>query len=430
MATLLCFVYFIVLTVTGFYLVYKPYVVISAPFDRSLKMRCTGTELLLIFIFATGLIGLMPVLSIRLAVLEVLCIIGIYKTRNKPVYSFPIILFFIFILWEIWGLSYTPSLEFGVRMILKYIYPLLLALFASSIVRDKEIILKSVLSARWVAAFTIFIWFVPIFLPLFAGVFWNRAALATHYITMSMISLALFLYSNKKTKNLIFFVIFSLPCFIWVFRTDIMGLVVALSAFSLIKYRLKAVPIVILLGVLSVAALFYIPSIKAKMYINPDAVSLNDFLTGNVDENNINTSGRGPMWEDCRNWFYESHELIGSGTGRVQKYMYTEATGFRKGGQIHNDFLVLMCDNGIIGLSLYLLSVAGIFVHCIYIYHRKRYSTVLRMCVLVAGSSLLGVVVTMYSDNTLSYSMATLSYPWGLYGMALGLKQKEDYEIQ
>lgn len=428
MATLLCFVYFIVLTVIGFYLVYKPYGVISAPFDRSLKMRCKGTELLLIFIFATGLIGLMPVLAIRLAVLEVLCIIGIYKSHSSPIFSFPIILFILFIVWEIWGLSYTPSTEFGFRMILKYIYPLLLALFASSVVRDKEIVLKSLLSARWVAAFTILIYFVPILLPLFIGVFWHPAALATHYIPMSMISLALYIYSNKKAKNLIFFVIFSLPCFIWVFRTDIMGLFVALSAFALIKYRLKAVPVVLLLGVLSVASLFYIPSIKAKMYYNPDEVSLSDFLTGNVDETNINTSGRGPMWEDCKRWFYEEHELIGSGTGRVQKYMYTEATGFRKGGQIHNDFLVLMCDNGLIGLSLYLLSALGAFIHCVYIYHKQSSSAVLRMCAIVAGSSLLGVVVTMYSDNTLSYSMATLSYPWGLYGMTLGLKKKEDYE--
>lgn len=429
MATLLCFVYFIVLTVIGFYLVYKPYGVISAPFDRSLKMRCKGTELLLIFIFATGLIGLMPVLAIRLAVLEVLCIIGIYKSHSSPVFSFPIILFFIFLLWEIWGLSYTPSVEFGFRMILKYIYPLLLALFASSVVRDKEIVLKSLLSARWVAIFTILIYFVPILLPLFTGVFWHQAALGTHYITMSIISLTLYFYSNKTVKNLIFFVLFSLPCFIWVFRTDIMGLFVALSAFALIKYRLKAIPVLLLLGVLSVASLFYIPSIKAKMYHNPDEVSLNDFLTGNVDENNINTSGRGPMWEDCKRWFYEGHELIGSGTGRVQKYMYTEATGFRRGGQLHNDLLVLMCDNGIIGLSLYVMSVLGAFVHCIYIYHKRScYSRVLRICVIVAGSSLLGIVATMYSDNTLSYSMATLSYPWGLYGMALGLKKKEDYE--
>lgn len=278
------------------------------------------------------------------------------------------------------------------------------------------------------AAFTILIYVVPILLPLFTGVFWHKAALGTHYITMCIISLALYFYSNKKAKNLIFFVIFLLPCFIWVFRTDIMGTFVALAAFALIKYRLKAVPVVLLLGVLSVASLFYIPSIKAKMYFRPDEVSLNDFLTGNVDENNINTSGRGPIWENCRQLFYEGHEIIGSGTGRVQKYIYTEAAEFAAGGQIHSDFLVLMCDNGLIGLSLYLLSALGAFIHCISIYHQRSSSAVLRMCAIIAGSSLLGVVSTMYSDNTLSYSMATLSYPWGLYGMALGLKKREGNE--
>ena len=35
-------------------------------------MLCNGPETLLIFIFGTGLIGLMPVLSLRLGVLELL----------------------------------------------------------------------------------------------------------------------------------------------------------------------------------------------------------------------------------------------------------------------------------------------------------------------------------------------------------------------
>lgn len=384
-------------------------------------MLCNGPETLLIFIFGTGLIGLMPVLSLRLGVLELLCMLGIIRSTNRVIWSWPLRLYVVFLIWEVIGCLYTPSMVFGIRMILKYSYSLLLALFASSVVRDWQILLKSLTTARWLATCTIFIYFIPMLVPLFPGVFWHHAALATHYITMSVISLALYFFSNQKKKNLLFFILFSLPCFIWVFRTDVMGLVVALSAFALIKYRLKAVPVVLLLGVLSVAALFYIPSLKAKMYVNPDEVSLSDFLTGNVREDNINTSGRGPMWKDCRDWFYKDHELIGSGTGRVQKYMYTEATGFRRGGQLHNDFLVLMCDNGLVGLSLYLLSVISAFIHCIYIYHKRGYSSYVRFGAIVAGASLLGVVITMYSDNTLSYSMATLSYPWGIYGMTLGL---------
>lgn len=427
MATLLCFVYFIVLTVIGFYLVYKPYGVISAPFDRSLKMRCKGTELLLIFMFTTGLIGLIPVLSIRLAVLEVLCIIGIYKSHSSPIFSFPIILFFIFLLWEIWGLSYTPSPEFGFRMILKYIYPLLLALFASSVVRDKEIVLKSLLGARWVAVIAVIFLAIPVLTyNVFGGVFWHQAAIGTHCIFMCIFSLSMLFFVKSKKKNFFFFLLFLLPCFYFVLRTDILGTMIALSSFVLIKYKVKAIPVILLLGILSIAALFYIPSIKSKMYFHPDEVSLNDFLTGNVDENNINTSGRKAVWEDCKEWFYKGNELVGSGTGRVQTYMYTEATGWRRGGQIHNDILVLLCDNGIIGLSLYMLSVLSIFIHCLILYNSSKYTLVLKMCAIISGSSLLGIVATMYSDNTLSYSMATLSYPWGLYGMVLGLKYKED----
>lgn len=384
-------------------------------------MLCNGPETLLIFIFGTGLIGLMPVLSLRLGVLELLCILGIQRSRNNVIWSWPLRLYVLFLIWEIIGCLYTPSVEYGSRMILKYSYSLLLALFASSVVRDWLVLLKSLTIARWVAAFTILIYLIPIFLPLFPGVFWNRAPLATHYITMSVVSLALYFFSNQKKKNLLFLVVFSLPCFLWVFRTDIMGLVAALSAFALIKYRLKALPVIMLLGVLSVLALFYIPSVKAKMYYRPDEVTLSDFLTRNVDESNINTSGRRDVWDDCKNWFYKGHEVVGSGTGRVQKYMYTEATGFRRGGQIHNDFLVLMCDNGLVGLFLYLLSVLSAFAHCIYIYHKRGYSSYVQFSAIVAGASLLGVVITMYSDNTLSYSMATLAYPWGLYGMTLGL---------
>ena len=112
--------------------------------------------------------------------------------------------------------------------------------------------------------------------------------------------------------------------------------------------------------------------------------------------------------------------MTGAGTGRVQTWFYEEAVGWESGGQTHNDFLVLMCDNGLIGLSLYLLMYVAVLLHCIVLYHRQR-DPMIRLCTIVAGASLFGVLVTMYSDNTVSYSMATLSYPWGLYGMALGL---------
>ena len=47
-----------------------------------------------------------------------------------------------------------------------------------------------------------------------------------------------------------------------------------------------------------------------------------------------------------------------------------------------------------------------------------------------AGASSAGTLLTMYTDNVINYTMATLSYPCGFYGMMLGLivgtKMKKD----
>lgn len=167
------------------------------------------------------------------------------------------------------------------------------------------------------------------------------------------------------------------------------------------------------------------------MFIDPDKANIVDYMTFNIDENNVQTNMRKFMWEDATKRFYNGHELVGSGTGRVQTFFYTEATDARKGGQLHNDFLVLRCDNGQIGFWLFILSYVAILLHCIQLYHRSPHDIV-RIAALLSGSSLIGVFVTMFSDNTLSYSMVTLSFPWGFYGMTLGLNKryKDEYNSQ
>lgn len=429
MALTVCLVYL----VCFIYLFFKYLKVAEVPAKITLNktainFNCTGKEFVIILLVTTGIMGLLPVLAIHLALAEIICILLLRNAPNTPIYSFPIKLFLLFIAWTCIGLIYTPSLTFGIRMILKYLYPPLIALAASAIVDNTIIFLKSGTWAR-IAAFISF--FASKYLPMqgiiFAGVFWNTAALATNYATWVIFSLALYSMGVDKKKNLLWASFFMLPCIIWVFRTNIFELSIALSAFFFIKYRLKSLPLIFGLAILALCALFYIPSVKSKMYFRPDEVTMTDFLTGNVDENNINTSGRNEMWKKVSP-FYEDHPLIGSGTGRVQKYFYTEIIGFGRGGQLHNDLLLIKCDNGLIGLALFLASYIAILFHCVDIYHKSRNDWT-KMCVLTAGASLFGMLVTLYSDNTVSYSLATLGIPWAFYGMALGIYRKEQETV-
>lgn len=426
MATIINLIYLVIMTGMAFSLLYRDNpVTMRLAFDpQKREMRCTGLETLLIFIIATGLMGLLPVLSLHLAILEIVCIIGIARAPYGVIYSWPMKLFTVFLVWALIGIFYSTSINFGVRMILKYIYPLLVALFASAVVRDVEVFLKSGQWGRWIAVVSFIAKYLPMSGFIFMSVFWNDAALATNYTTWVVFSLALAYAGISTKKNIYWTLAFMLPYVLWVFRTNIFGTAIALSTFFFIKYKFKAVPLIFLMACLAVSAIFYIPSVKQKMYFRPDEVTVTDFLTGNVAEDNLNTSGRNEMWKKV-NPFYEEHPMTGSGTGRVQKYFYTEIIGFGRGGQLHNDLLVLKCDNGLIGLTLFLLSYLAIMFHCLHIYHKSQLQSV-RLCTLVAGSALMGILVTTYSDNTISYSMATLSYPWAFYGMALGLMKREN----
>lgn len=423
MGIVLALIAFVYLTYKAFRLLYTPVGYLRSPYDKRQLMACSGHEMLVVFILTTGILGLLvpAVISIRLLLWELLCILGIIYSKKRPIITVPVLLYFVFIAWEIIGMLYSPSAMYGVRMVLKYVYPLLIVMFTSAVVRDGELMLKGMLNARKLALCSILVISVPGMGAVFGALFWHKAALATMYITIAVFSLGMYYFSNEKRKNLIWFIVFCLPCVLWVIRTDIMGTMVALSAFFVIKYRLKSLPILVVLACLSVASIFCIPRVKEKMYFRPDEVTFMDFITNNVDENNINTSGRSSMWDEVKP-FYEDSKIIGQGTGCVQRYIYTEMD--QVGGQLHGDFLVLLCDNGIIGLVLFLLTYGAGLVHCIVLYHRYN-SPVIKLCTLVAGASLLGVMATMYSDNTVSYSMATLSYPWGLYGMALGLIKAE-----
>lgn len=419
--TFIALLIFVILTAWELKLFFTPQVEWRMPYGSRSTMLLSGKEALIILMFATAYIGLAPVLSLRLGFLELLCIVGALTVSSRVKLSWPMWLFVIFIAWEVIGLTYAPSVSYGIRMILKYIYPFLFAVFASRVVKDGVVMVSAAIWARRVATVAICLALIPPFNFLIGQFFWLRAALTTSIITMAIFSFAMAEFSDEKKKNLLWGLGFCLPCLIFVFRTDIFGTVVALATFFVLKYRIKGIPIAAAIGILGLCSMFYVPAVKNKMFYRPNEVTIVDYVTGNYDENNVRMNGRKQGWEDVEKWFYKDRETIGSGTGRVQKYFYEEAQGWRRGGQLHNDFLVLKCDNGMIGLILFGLSYFAVTLHCIYLYHKGRNSYT-RMAAMVAGASLMGVFVTMYSDNTLSYSMCTLSFPWGFYGMALGIE--------
>lgn len=417
------YIYFLIITAFGFKFIFQKQGVVTHPLNNDQKLLFTGPELFWTLTFSTGLLALsapggLDLMAIRLLILELFCLLGLFVVKNKPIWSLPSVIYIFYIIWLFIGLSYTESITYGIRVILKYMYPLLVMLFASSVVRNWEVYIKSVKGARLIALISLVFTFIPFIGFLVPGVFWYGTARAINYISMMMLSLGLYFYFGRNKKDLFFSILFTIPCLIWVFRTSIMGTVFALMVFSFFRYKLKSLPIIFLIFVLGLSSVFFIPAIKKKMFKSED-ITIQDFIGGNVSKDDINSNARFAMWEYLENNFYNNKELTGSGTGCVQNHMYNN---FVFGGLKvpHNDFVQIRCDNGLIGYILYLMIVISVVIHSFIIYNRYRLP-VIKLSSIVAGSTIAGVVLTMVSDNVVNYSMVTLSYPFGFYGMMLGL---------
>lgn len=428
---LLNYIYFLIITTFGLKFIFQKQGVVTHPLDKEQKLLFTGLELFWTLTFSTGLLALsapggIDLMAIRLLVLELFCLIGLFIVKNKPIWSLPSIIYIIYIIWLFIGLSYTGSISYGFRVILKYLYPLLIMLFASSVVRNWEVYIKSVKGARLIALISLIFVFIPFIGFLVPGVFWYGTARAINYISISILSLGLYFYFGRNKKDLFFAVLFTLPCIIWIFRTSIMGTVFALMMFSFFRYKLKSLPVIFLIFSLGISSVFFIPAIKEKMF-KTENLTIQDFIDGKISKDDIDSNARFAMWEYLEDKFYNNSIILGSGTGSVQNHMYNN---FLFGGLKvpHNDFVQIRCDNGLIGYILYLMIAVFVVVHSFIIHNRYKHP-VIKLSSIVAGSTIAGVVLTMVSDNVVNYSMATLSYPFGFYGMMLGLvegyKQKK-----
>lgn len=426
------YIYFLIITVAGAKLLFTKQDIVTHPLNKKKKILLDGPELFWVLTFSTGLLafsapGVLDLMAIRLMILEIFLLIGLFIVKRKPQWNIAVILYMIYLIWLIIGLSYTLSVSYGFRVILKYSYPLLIMLFASAAVRDEEIFFKAGLIARIVAIVSIGFSFIPLIGYLVPGVFWYGTARSIHYISICMFSLALYYQGGKEKKDLLLCILFTIPCILWVFRTSIMGTALALMTFFFFRYKLKSVPVILGVLLLFIIAIFNIPSVKEKMFKDDKNINIEQLKHGEISKDDINSNARFAMWEHLQKLFYTNNELTGSGTGSIQNYMYSN---YVFGGLKvpHNDYIQISCDNGLIGIVLYLLIIGSIITHC-FIEYNKKNSVTIKMCAIVAGSSIAGMALTMYTDNVVNYSMATLSYPFGFYGMMLGLIKETKYDF-
>ncbi len=435
MSGIINLIVFLVLNAYFFIFMFRYSARIKDPLNSSRYILIEGTEMFFILLFATGTLALSSaggghgagggfnLQAIRLLILEVALIMSLFVCVERPKWGPGTIAYLVYIIWCIYSLTWCSSIEYGIRYILKYLYPLIIMITASAIVRDEKIFLALCVWARRVSLLAIITVSVPIIGQFLGGLFWYITALNLNLATISVISFGLYYFYGKDKKDLIIGIICIIPTLISVHRSGLLAIGAAMSVFMFMKHKWISLPYIAVVLAVGLAIVFYVPAFHDKMFWKDTEkeLTISDIRTGTITEDDIRNNGREALWEMLEINFYKGKELKGSGIGSCQKFLYDNPSIVK---QTHGDYVQMRCDTGLIGFWLYMAIGAIIIVHCFIVTARWYVPDYIKCCAMMTAGGIAGCYLAMYSENVVTYTMASTGYPFALYGVMLGMLSK------
>lgn len=384
-------------------------------------------------------LGSLALLKYGLWFATMLVLLFVGKVRIK--FEFMTVMYSIFFLWLCYTMTYTTVPRDGAMMLIKYSLPILfLWLGYSGLRNEKDLIIFLKVVNVVVCVYCMFIGgqgckLMPwLYYPVFKGVFGTYAAFAD-YLTAVFI-VPILLYWLTKEKKYIF-------CALWMVlstvlesvRTGMGGMLLVFCIALLLKNKAKAIPGLAVAGAMFLGVVLFVPEVNEKFF-GDDAgtVSATDIVQGSaMSMENMEDNGRKYTWELILDEFYRGHELKGSGLSMSKSYLLNAFLKKEIGiGLIHNDYVQLLADTGIIGVSLLVLFYISVILSVVRNVILRRSTILVKLTGIMALPSLVGIAFCMYFDNVVSNSMQSMVMPYiylGFFLKALDLEKRSSNEV-
>ena len=356
------------------------------------------------------------------------------KVRMK--FEFMTVMYSIFFLWLCYTMTYTIVPRDGAMMLIKFSLPMLFLWLGYSGLRNEKdliIFLKVVNIAACV--YCVFMGgfaatFIPPLYGFCMGIFSTYAGFAD-FLT-SVFIVPILLYWLTKEKKYIF-------CALWMVlstvlqsvRTGMGGMMLVFCIALLLKNKAKAIPGLLVAGGLFLSIVLFVPSVNEKFF-GEDAgtVSATDIVQGDaMSMDNIDTNGRNSTWELILELFYDGKENKGSGLGVALRFLkdgWAAGESWAGAGLIHNDYVQLLAETGIIGVSLLALFYISVILSVVRNVILRRSATLVKLTGIMALSSMAGIAFSMYFDNVVSNSMQSMVMPYIYLGFFLKALEMEN----
>ncbi len=244
---------------------------------------------------------------------------------------------------------------------------------------------------------------------LFTGILPGATGFAPQSITAALLcSIFAVEYSINRQKSLFQWIIGATIPVIALTRMAIMaaGITIPFTFASL--GAKKRIIFLIIIGVLSIS-IFYTERIQKKMFYS-GAGTLQDVRLSNPD---FFTAGRSRLW-DLMIEEIKLKPVWGHGANASEDFVLLVTWGALK--HPHNDWLRLLYDYGLVGVSIFVICIVIQVVHLLK--RAKRTSGESRILLYAGASSFLPFVLLMFADNIILYAAFFGNLQFTILGLA------------
>lgn len=344
-------------------------------------------------------------------------------------------LYLVFFFWLCITMTWTTASRDGYMMLIKYFIPILFLWLGYSALRNEKDLVIFLRVVNFVAC--VFCFLIGGFADKFIHpVYMFVMNICTTYAGFSCFLVSVFivpilLYMLTKDNKYIY-------CALWMLlspilqavRTGIGGMFLVFVVAIYLRYKQRSLPALCFAGTVFLSVILFVPGVNEKFF-GDDAgtVTGSDIVRGNaLSLDNIEMSGREYMWERVKENCYYGNEVFGGGLGTSGRFVKDYGQKTKGLVMMHNDYLQIICDTGLVGISLltifYVAFILKVFAHVVL----RRSTVLVRLTGIMALSSMAGIGFAMYFDNVVSNSMQSLIMPfiyWGFFFKALDIEGKD-----
>ena len=307
----------------------------------------------------------------------------------------------LFVIFTVCSLFYSEDPIRGIPGLVMYVYPLfyyLLTIFAIKEMEDAEKLFSSVSHHIW------------ILIPLCILSVYDKTLIFSYY-GMGICTIPAYMFIKTKKKKYVFqLLICLLPAFVLVKRTPLLGISVSMMIFSMLMYKWKAIIPSVLAVIIGIVIIVNVPSFRGKLFYDGDSVSISDFSRSGEIAEKVNVNGRLVFWSIVWDKYFQESPYLGAGQGSVKAYLQSDKNEYKMTFSLmHNDWLLILCEQGMIGVLLLLVFFGGLLRRCIK-YSAKRYPRDLRLMSAACAGSVVSTMNHMFFENCMNTFIVSTSF--------------------